>query len=181
VYGGYGYDVQSRISGVTEFTTGSVSSNRWDAHWTQDGWVYDIQVRACAGDTLNWTPLLSVTSHPKTAPGPLNVVGATATGFDVSWDPPTGPYTDSLIEYNILYWDKDTGCAYVIGTAFTNSPAHIDGLLPGHHYLVALVTWNSAGEGFPEIVNNVIKRIFRVVKRQYQILSSKGCEYSNKT
>jgi hypothetical protein len=120
--------------------------------------VYDVQIRASAGETLksDWTPLLSVTSHPQTAPGPLNVVvGATATGFDISWAPPTGLYTNSIIEYNILYWDKDTDCSYVTGAAFTNSPAHIDGLLPGHHYLVAPVTWNAAGEGFPEIVHSV--------------------------
>lgn len=95
VYGAYTYDVQSRISGITDFTIGMVSSNRWDARWPVDGYIYDVQVRASAGNIIksDWTTILSATAQPVTASGPLNVVvEATSTGFDISWDPPTGPH-----------------------------------------------------------------------------------------
>ncbi|EFE38232.1 hypothetical protein TRV_07103 [Trichophyton verrucosum HKI 0517] len=159
VYGAHSYDVESRISGVTQFSAGSVPANRWDAHWTQDGWVYDVRVRASAGDTIksDWTAVLSAKSTPKTAPAPVNVlVGATSTGFDVSWDPPTGPYTDSITQYEILYWDKDEECAFITSASFLSSPARIKDLVPGHRYLVAPITWNAAGGGFPKIVNSVM-------------------------
>ncbi|OBT62590.1 hypothetical protein VE03_08511 [Pseudogymnoascus sp. 23342-1-I1] len=94
VYGSYGYEVQSRISGITDFSSGSVSSNRWDARWPVDGFTYDVR-------------------------------------------------------------DKDGACDYITGAAFASSLAHIDGLVTGHHYLVALITWNKDGEGFPEVVHSV--------------------------
>lgn len=152
--------MKSEILGIpnNDPSPGSVSTNRWDAQWSLDDWVYNVQVRASAGDTIkgDWTTVLSAPAHPQTAPGPRNVVvAATTTGFDISWDPPTGSYTDTISVYNILYWDKDGDCTYITGAGFTSSPAHTGGLLPGHHYLVAPVTWNAAGQGFPEIVNSV--------------------------
>ncbi|CZR57589.1 uncharacterized protein PAC_07478 [Phialocephala subalpina] len=72
VYGAYNYDVQSRISGTTDFTTEMVSSNRWDARWPVDDFVYDVRVRASAGNIIkgDWTTVLSATAHPVTTPGP---------------------------------------------------------------------------------------------------------------
>lgn len=70
-------------------------------------------MRASAGDTIKraWTTTLTATAHPQTAEAPQNViVSATTTGFDISWDPPTGSYRNSVIEYNVLYWDKDAEC-----------------------------------------------------------------------
>jgi lysophospholipase L1-like esterase len=158
VFGAYSYDVQSRIEGITDWSTGSVNTNRYDGTWTGDGWVYDIQIRVSCGNYQkgDWTSIASATAHPQTAPGPLNVVvSSTATGFDITFDPPTGPYTDSIVEYVIWYFDKDTQCSWLEAAAFTSSPVHLDGLLPGHRYLVAPSTWNAAGGGFPEIVNSV--------------------------
>ncbi|KAF8846483.1 hypothetical protein BDZ45DRAFT_457442 [Acephala macrosclerotiorum] len=152
LYGAYSYDVQSQISGITESLIGMVSSNRWDARWPVAGFIYNVQVRASAGDAIkgDWTSVLSATANPLTAPGPLNVVVTpTATGFDVSWDPPTGEYTDSIIEYNIIYWDKSGVCDYIGGAAFLESPVSINGFVVIDHYLVAPVTWNAAGGGFP--------------------------------
>ncbi len=76
--------------------------------------------------------------------------------FTVTFDPPTGPYTDSITEYNVIFYDFDTPCSYLGGAAFTGSPAQLHGLVPGHRYLVAPTTYNAAGGGFPEIVNSVI-------------------------
>ncbi|GFG10280.1 contactin [Aspergillus udagawae] len=160
VYGAYNYDVRSKIKGgITNFSPGSVSSNRWDATWPIDGWEYEVQVRASAGDTIkgDWTTTLTATAHPQTAEAPQNViVSATTTGFDISWDPPKGAYSDSIIEYNVIYWDKDAECDFVTGAAFKGTSAHINGLVTGHRYFVAVETWNAAGEGFPAVVRSVI-------------------------
>ncbi|KAF7173946.1 hypothetical protein CNMCM5623_006165 [Aspergillus felis] len=160
VYGAYNYDVRSKIKGgIPNFSSGSVSSNRWDATWPIDGWEYEVQVRASAGDTIkgDWTTTLTATAHPQTAEAPQNViVSATTTGFDISWDPPIGPYSDSIIEYNVLYWDKDADCDFITGAAFTGTSAHIHSLITGHRYFVAVETWNAAGQGFPAVVRSVI-------------------------
>lgn len=150
------YDVRSRISGITEFHTSSVSSNRWDAQWTQEGWVYEVQVRASAGNALKgrWTAIKSAKSTPKTPPGPDNViVNATTTGFDISWD--SCPSGFNVTEYEILYWDKDKEHTFITSAGFKESPAHVDDLIPGHHYQLALVSWNDAGGGFPKGVRSV--------------------------
>ncbi|PYI07875.1 hypothetical protein BO78DRAFT_442365 [Aspergillus sclerotiicarbonarius CBS 121057] len=160
VYGAYSYDVSSRIQGgITDFSSGSVDSARWDSTWPIDGWFYEVQGRASAGNNIKggWTTVLSATAHPQTAAAPQNVlVEATATGFDISWDPPTGAYADSIVEYNVLYWDKSEDCTYITGGAFTGTSGHIDGLTPGHYYFLAIETWNAAGEGFPGIVTGVV-------------------------
>ncbi|KAE8402489.1 hypothetical protein BDV37DRAFT_295350 [Aspergillus pseudonomiae] len=160
VYGAYSYDVQSRIQGgIPNFSAGSVSTPRWDSTWPIDGWVYEVRVRASAGDNIkgDWTSVLSATAHPQTAAAPRNVVvKATTTGFDISWDPPTGAYTDSIIEYNVLYWDKSVDCTFITGGAFTGTSGHIGNLKSGHYYFIAIETWNSAGEGFPAIVTGVV-------------------------
>jgi len=86
----------------------------------------------------------------------LNVVAKViATGFDIDFDPLPSPYTDSITEYNIVFWGRDTPCAFLSGAASTGSPVHIDGLVPGHRYLVALTTWNAAGGGCSESVRDV--------------------------
>lgn len=159
MYGAIGYDIRTRISGLIDFSTGSVSSNRWDSQWSIDGWTYEFQVRSSAGISLRseWTAVGFATAHPHLAPGPVNIdVRATETGMNMSWDPPTGPYTDSIIEYNILYMDQTELCGYLTGAAFINSPVSINGLKPGHIYFVAILTWNDAGMGFPRIANSVI-------------------------
>lgn len=161
VYGAYSYTVRSSLGeGVWDFSPGSVSSNRFDSQWALEGFHYTVSVAAAAGDRVGeFTAILAADSHPQTAPGPRNVnVQPTADGFTVTWDPPTGPYTDDITEYNILYWDHDPrSCAFISGAAFTSSPGTVTGLTPGHRILVAPITWNArGGEGFPEIVHDVI-------------------------
>jgi len=159
VYGAYGYDVSSRIEGITDWSIGTVQANRYDASWTFDGFVYDIQNRVNCGDYQkgNWTSVGTATAHPQTAPGPNNVfVTSTTSGVSVSFDPPTGPYTDTITEYNLIFFDYDQPCSYLGGAAFQSSPVHLDGLVPGHHYLIAFATYNAAGGGFPEIVHDVV-------------------------
>jgi len=153
--------VQVSINGGgNTYSATSVNSNRWDSTWPVAGWTYAVSVRARAGNTITgeYTSTLSATAEPQLAPPPQNVnVESTDTGFTVTWDPPTGPYTNNIVEYNILYWDwNPTDCQHISGAAFTSSPAVITGLKPGTNYLVAPMTWNANGEGLPMFANNVV-------------------------
>lgn len=119
-----------------------------------------MSVRASAGDGIkgSYTGTKEAVAKPQLAPPPKNVkIKVSNEGFTATWDPPTGAYTDSIVEYNVLYWDwKPDHCQYITGAAFKNSPAVITGLSPGTNYLIAVVTWNKNGQGFPYNANNAV-------------------------
>ncbi|KAK1250099.1 hypothetical protein MKX08_010102 [Trichoderma sp. CBMAI-0020] len=146
--------------GANTYSPTTTSYNRWDCQWPLAGWTYGVSVRASAGDTRKgaYTGTLSAVAQPQLAPPPENiVVTPTETGFTVTWDPPTGDYTDSIVEYNVLYWDwSPADCQYTSGAAFKSSPAVIEGLNPGTNYLITLVTWNKNGQGLPLIAQNAV-------------------------
>lgn len=151
VFGARGYTVRYRLVGAGDWSEVVVPSNRFDTTWTQDGWTWEYQVRTYnyTDGASSWT-MAGATSHPETAAAPGNIVTrATATGVDVSWDGATGPYTDSIDRYQIITWDRDTPGAYISSTGARGTSIHIDQLTPGHHYLVAVATWNKAGGGVP--------------------------------
>ncbi|MEE1782149.1 fibronectin type III domain-containing protein [Streptomyces sp. SP17BM10] len=158
VYGARGYTVRHRIKGSSTWTETPVRAARFDTTWTLDGWEWEYQVRTDNADDgkSGWSETLSATAHPKTAAAPTGIVTrATATGVDVSWDAPTGPYTDTIDRYEIITWDRDTPGAFTNSTAVKGKSVHIDGLNPGHHYLVAVATWNAAGGGMPGVARSV--------------------------
>ncbi|WP_107452655.1 fibronectin type III domain-containing protein [Streptomyces sp. TLI_053] len=158
VFGARGYTVRYRLAGLTEWNEARVWTNRYDTTWTEDGWTWEYQVRTDNdgdGESV-WSGTVTATAHPETAAPPRNIVTrATATGVDVSWDAATGPHTDGIDRYQIITWDRDVPGAYIGGTAVRGTSVHIDGLVPGHHYLVALVTWNRAGGGMPGVARSV--------------------------
>lgn len=161
VFGAYSYDIQSRIQNTTDWVSGFVPSNRYDAIWTIEGAIYDIKVRVSCGDTQkgNWTHIGSAIARPQTAPAPENiVVTATSSGFDISFDPPSGAYTDCELEYQFLYFDMGVpmrfDCLKSISCA--GSPVRVNGLVPGHRYFVAVSSWNTAGIGFPRFIDSVV-------------------------
>lgn len=164
VYGAYGYDLRVSINGGDNGFSGLYAeSNRWDSHWSLDGWDYAVSVRASSGDTRKgaYTTTGSAKARPKLAPPPQNIrVQASEKAFDgirVSWDPPKGEYTDSIIGYNIILWDwEPRHCQFINGAAFKKSPAKLSWPMDNTNYLIALVTWNSNGEGLPAIGPNVI-------------------------
>ncbi|PVH78878.1 carbohydrate esterase family 3 protein [Cadophora sp. DSE1049] len=160
VYGAYQYDVEYVLNGgaIYNFSPGAVRSNRWDTKWPQDGWIYEIRVRASAGNRKGgWTGWISGTASPKTASGPENVhVSSSGNSLVVTWSPATGAYADSAFLYNIIYWDMDSPCSFLLGAAFQGSSAQINDVTPGHRYLIAIETWNSAGGGFPFVAKNII-------------------------
>ncbi|RBQ72054.1 hypothetical protein FVER14953_09857 [Fusarium verticillioides] len=161
IYGAYSYDITVSINGgANTYSPTTTSSNRWDSQWPLEGWIYTVSVRARYGDYSvgPYSSKLSAKATPKLSDPPQNVkVEPAADGFTVTWDPPTGPNTDSIVEYNILYWDwNPDDCEFITGAAFTSSPAVIKGLTPGRNYLIAPVTWNENGQGLPFFANNAV-------------------------
>ncbi|MFL4909038.1 phosphatidylinositol-specific phospholipase C domain-containing protein [Streptomyces sp. MMS24-I2-30] len=153
VYGAFGYHVRSRLAGAADWGDElRVSANRYDATWITEGQTWEYQVRSDNGDGAEpaWSDTVSATAHPKTAAGPVGVViRSTATGVDIAWGTPTGPYTDTIDRYEALTYDLDTPGAFVSGVGTRDKAVHVDGLKPGHRYVVAVATWNAAGGGFP--------------------------------
>ncbi|MYQ49291.1 hypothetical protein GTW40_30455 [Streptomyces sp. SID4985] len=152
VYGARGYTVRSRLVGATAWNETPVPANRYDTTWTQDGWEWEYSVRVDdGGDGISaWSPIVRATAHPHTAAPPTHILtNPTLDGVDISWEPATGPYSDSVDRYEILTWDKDTPGAFLNSTAVRGTSAHISGLVPGHHYVVAMDTWNAVGGGLP--------------------------------
>ncbi|MEU6818591.1 fibronectin type III domain-containing protein [Streptomyces sp. NPDC046860] len=152
VYGARGYTVRSRMVGATAWTETPVQANRYDTTGTQDGWEWEYSVRVDdADDGISaWSPIVRATAHPHTEAAPTHILtNPTTDGVDLSWEPATGPYSDSVERYEIITWDKDTPGAFLQSTATRGTSAHIDGLTPNHHYLIAMVTWNAVGGGIP--------------------------------
>jgi lysophospholipase L1-like esterase len=157
VYGAHGFTVRSRIVGSPTWDEIHVSTNRWDTTWTMDGWQWEYQVRTDNGDLKSdWSPIVSATAHPQTAPPPVGLVTqATATGVDVAWGAPTGPFTDTIDRYQVITYDKDIPGAYITSTATAAKSIHVDRLVPGHHYIIAVASWNAAGGGMPGAARSV--------------------------
>ncbi|KAF4943841.1 hypothetical protein FGADI_13121 [Fusarium gaditjirri] len=149
-----------RVFSSPQGVTATWDPGKWDSQWPLEGWTYSVSVRARYGDYSvgPYTSKLSAKATPKLSDPPQNVkVEPGADGFTVTWDPPTGPNTDSIVEYNILYWDwSPDDCEIITGAAFTSSPAVIKGLTPGRNYLIAPVTWNENGQGLPFFANNAV-------------------------
>lgn len=138
-----------------------MKSNRWDTRWAGDGWTYQVRVRASAGNRKGgWTGWLTATARPKTASAgtEMNVkTHATGDGIDITWDAATGPYSDSISQYNIYYWDRDEPCAFLLVGGFQpGGRASLTGLTPGHRYLIAIEAWNSVGAGFPFVARQAV-------------------------
>lgn len=158
VFGAHGYTVRHRIQGSGTWTETPVKAPRFDTTWTLDGWKWEYQVRTDNGEDgkSEWSHTVGGVAHPETAAAPKGIVTrATATGVDVSWDAATGPYTDTIDRYEIITWDRDTPGAILNSTAVRGNSAHVDGLREGHHYLVAVATWNAAGGGMPGVARSV--------------------------
>ena len=106
---------------------------------------------------------------PTVAASPTNVVvdsqaGAGPGAFVVTWDPSTGPYSDSIYEYDVWVYDTDTPTVfskifpwkaweYPVGTGGT---LVVQGLTSGDHYDILVEPWNSSGPGKPTVVGTFV-------------------------
>lgn len=74
---------------------------------------------------------------------------------DVSWTPPTGPFTDTLEGYRVYWYDLETPCVFLLGAAFRGNSASITGMTVGNRHLIAIEPWNAAGAGFPIVTRSI--------------------------
>lgn len=119
---------------------------------------YDLRVRPIAGNRKGeWTDWQTAVTTPDTASAPEDViVKATATGIDLNW---TIPFGSSATLFNFYYWDVDVNCTNMLlgpTAAFEGTSGHIDGLVVGHQYNLAVESWNDAGAGLPRNVASAI-------------------------
>lgn len=146
-----GYEIRSRVQGMTDWwSSGSVYPNTWGSwlSWVLDGQVWEMQVRTIGdgADRSDWSPLVSATAHPKTAPGP-SPIGVTPVGGDsvaVSWSA-VGGY--DVNRYGVLLWDRDTPGAFVSNYATTGTSLTVNGLTSGHRYDVWVATYVNMAKG----------------------------------
>jgi lysophospholipase L1-like esterase len=166
VYGAYGYDVQweEQAPGSSTWSAwnpGSYAhSNRWDKGWQFDGrpyegYGYGIKVRANAGTgrASDWTaPVTGVAARTVSASPTNLVVTPISGGFNITWDAPTGPYSDSIYQYDVWMHDTDTTPpVYPQVQGYAATSATWTGLTPGRHYQVLVEAWNANGPSHPAI------------------------------
>ncbi|MFJ2024544.1 phosphatidylinositol-specific phospholipase C domain-containing protein [Streptomyces sp. NPDC087897] len=158
VFGAYGYEVRSRLAGAPGWSTTRALGNRFDSTWVADGQTWEYQVRTDSGGTASaWSDTVSATARPRTAPGPVGIVThPTATGADLVWGAPTGPYTDTIDRYGVIAYDLDTPGAFVETVGTREKSLRFDGLKSGHRYVLAVQTWNKAGGGLPALGRPVV-------------------------
>lgn len=118
---------------------------------------YRVRIRASAGANTRkglWTAEFSGIARSQTAPTPQNIRprSSETDSITIAFDPPTGPFTDSISLYNVTSWDLDTSCAFIQGAAFSASRRElgpIQNLVPGHRYLNAVEITMPPGQAFP--------------------------------
>ncbi|KAK0649622.1 carbohydrate esterase family 3 protein, partial [Cercophora newfieldiana] len=150
VYGAFWYDLRVRLAGFDDWTTCYVPSSRYDTTFCVNGQRWEYQVRTRAGDTVksSWSAVVSAIARPETLPAPAHIVThATSDGFLVSWDPPAEPRR--VDRYGVLSHDSDISGAFPAIVGIKGSGGRVGGLVSGHHYDIAVQTWNAAGGGLP--------------------------------
>jgi lysophospholipase L1-like esterase len=150
VYGAFWYDLRVRLVGSDDWTTCHVPSNRYDTTFCVAGQRWEYKVRSRAGDTVKspWSAVVSAVARPETLPSPTHIIThATANGFFIRWDSPRDPH--SVDRFGVLSRDRDIPGAFPGIVGIKGNGGRVDGLIPGHHYDVAVQTWNWAGGGLP--------------------------------
>lgn len=138
-----GYEIRSRLQGMTDWWSdgGTSVAGSW-LSWVQDGQVWESQVRTSTdgNDHSDWSPIVSATAHPKTAPGPslISVAPLDADGVIVSWNPVSGY---DVNRYGLILYDRDTPGAYISMYATTGTSITVHGLKSGHRHDVWVATY----------------------------------------
>ncbi|KAF3016547.1 hypothetical protein E8E14_012290 [Neopestalotiopsis sp. 37M] len=149
--GNRGYDVRSKRQEAMDWSVSHSSANGYWETWVLENESFSYQVRSAGnGDARSdWTDIVTVVAHPQTAPGPttINAV-STGSGIKATWSAVTG-YDVQLYQLNA--YDLDDSNSYIVGVGELGLSGEIDGLTPGHHYLVSVITWTPVGGGFPAV------------------------------
>ena len=164
VYGAFGYEIRCRCasSGASldpdrwsEFHR--TGCNRHDTMRCLEGQRWEYQVRASCGDgelfKSPWSDAVSAFAHPRTAPGPRNIITHAVPEQDairISWEPPGSGFDAEIDRYGVMILDRDIPGAFPHTVGVKGNGAIIRrGLTKGHHYGIAVETWTTSGVGLP--------------------------------
>ncbi len=130
-----------------------IPADTWEVGWMQAGHQYEFYVVPAEGIVEGGqSAVASAFANPRTAAPPGNIVATPGPNYiDLTWTPPTGPFTDTLSGYRLYYMDKSVTDGFLqavtIGAGATSY--RLTGLVPGHRYNLAMSSINAAGDGFP--------------------------------
>ena len=150
VYGAFWYDLRVRLAGSDDWTVCYVASTRYDTTFCVAGQMWEYQVRSRAGDAIEseWSDVVSAVAHPETLPAPSRITThPTPGGFRIGWD--AFPDELGVDRFGVLSHDRDVPGAFPAITGMEGSGGQVTRLVAGHHYNVAVQTWNAAGGGLP--------------------------------
>lgn len=101
-----------------------------------------------------WTDVVEVTTHPKTAPGPKNIkLSTTGSGIAASWDAVPGY---NVLQYGIIVYDSGTLGAFATSIGTRTTSATFTGLKAGHKYIVAIETWTDMKAGLSSTAGSMV-------------------------
>ncbi|KAK4238771.1 carbohydrate esterase [Achaetomium macrosporum] len=152
VYGAFGYDLQHRRAGSTNWDLTHVECNRFDVRQLRKGQVVECRIRTSGGDSLKspWSSIASAVADPATAPPPINIAThATSNGFTIAWDPPPSPFVGEIDRYGVVLFDGDQPGVFPSIVGVRGDQAEFKGLTVGHRYYITMETWTTVGGGIP--------------------------------
>lgn len=153
-YGAHGYWLYSRNHGTGgQWQLGQIpiGADSFQASWVIKGWLYEYYVVPMRGELLGEpSPVGSAVANPQTAAAPTNIqVLPGATYIDLTWQPPTGDFSQSVSGYKVFWFDQTAAGAVIADRVVNTASARIENLVAGHRYSLAVSSINAAGEGFP--------------------------------
>lgn len=153
VYGALGYDIKCRYkAGFPGWEDASAGANRYDKTNTNEGDVWQFMVRTQNGDALKseWSEVVEAIAHPKLAAGPSHFkTTAMHEGFEMSWNAPTGPYSDTVDLYQVIIFGQDTPGMFIMSVAVRTTYVKVLNLTAGCTYGILVSSWNANGGGNP--------------------------------
>lgn len=158
-----GYRLRSRLQGQSSWWSDSKIGNGESSYitWLLTDQTWDVQVATLGDDDAlsGWSSIASATAHPKTAPGPPNIITQPTllrNGIKVPWS----PSNVAVNRYVVIFWDLDTPDAWITMYATTDTQYSEYNLLYGHRYGVWVSTWidllGGPAGGIPTSVREVL-------------------------
>ena len=159
--GGYWlYQRDDTVNGTFERSALQIPADSWNVNWVLPGHQYSFYVVPARGDNISGpaSPVGSAVADPRTAAGPNDLVVRPSTSYvDISWQPPTGAFSDTVTGYQLYYFDQTQADSFISAPIWAAGTSYrLTGLVPGHRYTIVVSSMNTAGEGFPSAGPEVI-------------------------
>jgi len=155
-YGATGYwiyssDVTAGLGFQRSFLPVGADSWRWTGLVRNH--TYQFYVEAVHGSDVvtGPSPIGQAVNNPKTADGPTGIFvspgGSGTNWIDLSWQPPTGPNSDSVSGYRAYWIDQSVSQPTLNSMRINATSGRLSNLIAGHRYAIAVASINVYGEG----------------------------------